>query len=58
VRRLVVRADVRLDLDDSACPPAIGVVSDQVRAKQGAGGFEGGPGEEIAIEDAGWRPIS
>jgi hypothetical protein len=58
MRRLVVCADVRLDFDDPACPPAICVVPDEAGPQQGARGLERGPGEEFAIEGAGRRPIS
>jgi hypothetical protein len=53
VRRLVVLADVRLDLDDPADPTglarAVGRrLANQVGAEQRARGVEGGSGEQLA----------
>ena len=43
VRRAVVRADVRLDLDDPPDAPAGRVVADEARAEERPGGLEGRP---------------
>ncbi len=51
VGRPVVLADVRLELDDPARPPASGVVSDQPCAEKRAGRLERRSGEERAIDD-------
>jgi hypothetical protein len=48
VGRPVVLADVRLDLDDPADPPARGVVADEAGAEQPAAGLERRAGEEVA----------
>jgi hypothetical protein len=52
VGRLVVLADVGLDLDDPSDPPAGGVVADQPRADEAACGLERRPREDGPVEDA------
>jgi hypothetical protein len=52
VGRLVVLADVGLDLDDPSDPTARGVVADQPRADEGARGLEGRLREDGPVEDA------
>jgi hypothetical protein len=54
MRGTVLLADVGLELDDPADAGAPGGVgADQAGAQQGVRGFEGRPGEEIAIDDRG-----
>ena len=50
VRRQVVLADVRLDLDDPPGAPPTGVFANQQRAEQRLRGFERGSGEVLAPE--------
>jgi len=52
MRRLVVGADVRLDLDDPADPPTGRVVADQSLADEAARGLERGPRQDGPVEDA------
>jgi hypothetical protein len=52
VRRPVVGADVRLDLDDPPGPPSRLVVADEARAEQASRGLERWAGEERAVDDA------
>jgi hypothetical protein len=52
VRRAVVGADVRLDLDDRAGSPSRGIVSNKPRAKQVPGSLERRSGEQRAVDDA------
>ncbi|MEP6638521.1 MAG: hypothetical protein ABJC39_04160 [Chloroflexota bacterium] len=50
--RLVVAADVRLELDDPSDAAPGGVVADQSRTDQGSSGLERGPLEQGPIDDA------
>jgi hypothetical protein len=52
VGRLVVRADVRLNLDDASDATAGRVVADQPGADESACGLERRPREDGPVEDA------
>jgi hypothetical protein len=52
VRGPVVRAAIRLDLDDPTDAPTGLVVADETRAEQAAGGVRGSSGEACPVEDA------
>jgi hypothetical protein len=52
VRRLVVAADVRLDLDDRARSPTRGVIANEPYAQQLPGRLERRSAEQRAVDDA------
>jgi hypothetical protein len=52
VRRLVVPADVRLELDDPAAPPSGRVVADEPGADQRRRGVERGARQDGPVDDA------
>jgi hypothetical protein len=52
VRCLVVRADVRLELDDPAAPPPGRVVADEPGADERRGGIERGARQDGPVDDA------
>ena len=50
-------AAVRLELDDSPNPQAIGVLSDEASPKERRGGVNGGANQEPARERLAGRPV-